>query len=132
MTQNTNLMKKNIKIMGYGLWVMVALLVSAPTMAQNYEAQQPTATFQSTSTFTGSGSTYSSDIQEVGAKAPGHPGQIRRDGPGGLPSVDPSQKTDDPTTPQYGPIGDAVLPLLLMAMGFAGVIALRRKRKSRV
>ena len=43
-------MKKNIKVIGYILWVMVALLVSAPTMAQA-EAQQPNDNqFRSTST----------------------------------------------------------------------------------
>ncbi|MBQ7996765.1 MAG: hypothetical protein IJ249_03770 [Paludibacteraceae bacterium] len=54
-------MKKNIKVMVYGLWMMVVLFVSTPLTAQN--AQE----WQSTSTMQGSGSAYSSQVTAVGA-----------------------------------------------------------------
>ena len=54
-------MKKNIKVMGYGLWMMVVLFVSTPLTAQN--AQE----WQSTSTMQGSGSAYRSQVTAVGA-----------------------------------------------------------------
>ena len=121
-------MKKNIKVIGLGLLVMVALLVSAPvtTQAQN---------FQSTSTMRGAGSTFTPQVTEVGAtgavseatttesyspaKAPG----IRKD------FLDPSNPGN-----QSGesPIGDAVLPLLALAcvyMVYSAARVYRRKRR---
>ena len=41
-------------------------------------------------------------------------------------------KPDDNKIPDPTPIGDAVLPLMLMAMLFAGVIAVRKKRVVKV
>ena len=121
---------KTIKVIGYGLWVIVALLVSAPVTAQSAQEWQ-------TSSLPGSGSAYSSQVTAVGSSVaaseatttesytPGRPGAIRRD----------SYNDDDwGVNPQVGegdeasPIGDAVLPLLLFAATFAGVIYLRRKR----
>ena len=110
------------------LVVMVAAF-ALPTMAQNFEAQQPNATFQSTSTMMGSGSSYMSNptINEYGTAS--------------SPSYSPAQASGGPrrvigTNPDGGegsedsPLGDAVLPLLLMALAFVGVITLRRKRKA--
>ena len=61
-----------------------------------------------------------SDQTEVGAEQSGsHKGRIRTSLGG---HTDPGEK--DPASP----IGDAVLPLLALALAFAGVIALRRRR----
>ena len=121
---------RTIKVIGHGLWVIVALLVSAPVTAQSAQEWQ-------TSTMKGSGSQYSSQVTPIGAPSvaseatttesytPGRPGAIRRD----------SYNDDDwGTNPQIGegnegsPVGDALLPLLLFAAAFTGVIYLRRKR----
>ena len=104
-----------------------------PTMAQNYEAQQPTATFQSTSTFTGSGSTYSSNptINENGVATTPSYSPARSSGPRRTQSSgDPwGQNQDGGDTSEEGsPIGDAVLPLLLMSLAFVGVTYIRKRR----
>ena len=96
---------------------------------QSYTVVAPIATFQSTSTMQGSGSTYSSNpmlnaegqatytTQESSpAYSPGGPRRsIITPGPGGIQQ----------------PLGDALIPLLLMVMAYATYLLLRR-RKSRV
>lgn len=112
--------------------MMIVVMVAAvmlPAMAQFSQQQQPNALqFQSTSTLQGSGSAYSSTpvLNEDGtannpAAAPVGPRRAptpisteeeRKEAGGGLST----------------PIGDAVLPLMLMAAAGAGIIALRRRR----
>jgi hypothetical protein len=95
---------------------------------QSYTVVAPIATFQSTSTMQGSGSTYSSNpmlnaegqatytTQESSpAYSPGGPRRINTPGAGGTQQ----------------PLGDALIPLLLMVMAYATYLLLRR-RKSRV
>lgn len=95
---------------------------------QSYIVVAPVATFQSTSTMRGSGSTYSSNpmlnaegqatytTQESSpAYSPGGPRRIITPGNSGTQQ----------------PIGDALIPLLLMVIAYATSIFLRR-RKSRV
>ncbi len=102
--------------------IMAVALIALPTMAQDW---------QSTSAMQGTGSNYSSQVTEVGAtgvsdmatttesyspaKAPSKP---RR-------AFDTGGETGQSTE---FPIGDAVLPMLLMAMLFAGVVYTRRKK----
>jgi len=72
-----------------------------------------------------SGSTYSPTVYEVGAYSPSKAAGPRKSPPG---------KDDtgyDPTNPQFAPLGDALIPLLLMVMAYATCLLLRR-RKSRV
>ena len=105
--------------------IMAVALIALPAMAQDWE---------STSSMQGSGSAYSSPVTAVGAAqaadmgttttvnyAPGRPGNIRKTLPGG--TTEPGQSTDSP-------IGDAVLPLMLMAFAFVGYTAIRRKRQA--
>ena len=61
--------------------------------------------------------------------APGGPKRAKKD-VGGGGSTDDDEDPDVPGEPM--PIGDAVLPLMLMAMLFAGVIAVRKKRAVKV
>ena len=95
---------------------------------QSYTVVAPIATFRSTSTMQGSGSTYSSNpmlnaegqatytTQESSpAYSPGCPRRIITPGNSGIQQ----------------PIGDALIPLLLMVMAYATSVLLRR-RKSRV
>ena len=60
-----------------------------------------------------------SELSEVGSNSGSHKGHIRRgfDTPG-----DPGHQSED------SPIGDAVLPLLALALAFGAVIYFRRKR----
>ena len=110
-------MKRIMKI------IMAAALVALPTMAQEQQ-------WQSTSAMQGTGSTLAPQVTAVGAtsvgqmatttstpvKAPNGPRRVIED------NNDPGQLDEG------SPIGDAVLPLMLMAIAFAGYIAIRRKK----
>lgn len=103
--------------------IMAAALVALPTMAQEQQ-------WQSTSAMQGTGSTLAPQVTAVGAtsvgqmatttstpvKAPNGPRRVIED------NNDPGQLDEG------SPIGDAVLPLMLMAMLFAGVVYTRRKK----
>ena len=128
----------NVKVMGYGLPVIVILLVMAlPAVAVEFGntsqyAVAPQASFQSTSTMAGSGSAYTSNptIGDDGtADYGGSSGPNRRKGkkdenPFGDQTIGDVGNPNEPGTP----IGDAVLPLILMALAFCGVVYLRRKK----
>ena len=122
-------MKKNIKVMVYGLWMMVVLFVSTPLTAQN--AQE----WQSTSTMQGSGSAYSSQVTAVGATGVAVLG-ASSSAPANAPSRPHREQASgrnagDPTTgSNQSPLGDAVLPLLLMAAGFGLYTAVRKRKET--
>ena len=117
--------KAKIKVIGYGLWVIGMLLVGMPVMAQQQE-------WKSTSTMPGVSSTFSPNVQEVGAKYVPPMATTTTD------TYTPANTSGGPrrgfdTGAETGksdefPIGDAVLPMLLMAMLFAGVVYTRRKK----
>ena len=90
---------------------------------------QPSMTMQSvnTSGYMVSGSMYSSNVYEVGSTSPtsSSPGSPIRKAP---PGVGGESDDYDPDNPQFAPIGDAVEPMLLMALVLAGLIYLRRKK----
>ena len=91
---------------------------------------QPSMTMQSvnTSGYMVSGSMYSPNVYEVGSTSPtsSSPGSPIRKAP---PVITGGESDDyDPYNPQFAPIGDAVEPMLLMAMALAGLIYLRRKK----
>lgn len=116
---------KNVKVIGYGLLVIGMLLVGMPTMAQQQE-------WQSTSTLQGSGSAYTPQVTAVGAVTASEMATTTYS-PAKAPSG-PRKGFIDPSNPgnqsNEFPIGDAVLPMLLCAVVFCGVIALRRKRSA--
>ena len=117
-------MKTNVKVIGYGLWVIGMLLVGMPTMAQDDQ-------WQSTSSMQGSGSAYSSQVTAVGATNVNSIATTTESySPAKTPSKPRRAFDNGPETGQSEefPIGDAVLPMLLCAAVFCGVIALRRKR----
>ena len=111
--------------------IMAVALIALPTMAQQQE-------WKSTSTMQGTGSSYAPQVTSVGAtavsematttetyspaKAPGGPRKI-----GEASGRNPGDVSTGSTN---SPIGDAVLPMLLCAAVFCGVIALRRKRSA--
>lgn len=78
--------------------------------------------------FMSSGSTYSSDIYDIDASAPSSNSRsVRKAGGPGTPS---GESTDyDPNNPQFSPIGDAVLPLLALAILYAAFLFLRFRRR---
>ena len=116
------------------IMVLGALMVCLVPAAANGQSKEE---WQSTSVLMPSGSNYSSQISEVGAvqvvseaktttevyspaKAPGGP--RREEGKIGGPDTNQSSES---------PVGDAVLPLMLMAISFCGIIYLRRQKASR-
>lgn len=120
-------MKKFIMI------IMAVALAALPAMAQQ-------ELWQSTSSMAGSGSNYSSNVTAVGATGVGDmgtttssgsygPRRAKKEGDGYSDNLDGF----DDDTPDYGqgpsPIGDAVLPLLLLACAYLGMrVFLKRKR----
>ncbi len=126
-SQRTKDMRKNIKIMGYGLLVMVVICVTMPLTAQN--AQQ----WQSASSMQESGSRYSSKVTPVGATGVGAMSSTTSSfapaqAPNGPRRTIGNNQEPGSTGDPGSPIGDAVLPLMLMAFAFSGVVALRRRK----
>ena len=120
--------------------IMAVALIALPTMAQDW---------QSTSTLQGTGSNYAPQVTEVGAtgvsdmattttsSAPGRR-KAKMDGGSGWHQNENGEWVPD-NAEDYGsgaetgqanqyPLGDAVLPLMIMAMLFAGVVYTRRKK----
>ena len=110
------------------MMIMGVALMALPAMAQDW---------QSTSAMQGSGSAYSAQVTAVGAaevtdmakttttenSSGPNRRRAKKDGEDDWGS-NQEYKDIDPGSP----IGDAVLPMLLMAMLFAGVVYTRRKR----
>lgn len=103
--------------------IMAAALIALPTMAQDW---------QSTSAMQGTGSSYSPQVTAVGATdvndmaTTTETNQSQPKGPNRAKKFD----TGGDTPPGPSPIGDAVLPLLLMSLAFCGYLYLRRKRSA--
>ena len=127
--------------------LLLALIIPCAAFAQGYTERQPafgatapSVSFRSTSgAYMSTGSAYSSTVHEVGsyspaAHAPGS-GPRKAGGFNDIPVDD--DETENPTGDGYDPsnpklpIGDALIPLLLMVMAYATYLLLRR-RKSRV
>ena len=108
------------------MFVGVALM-ALPTMAQTFETQkkeQPNAVFQSTSALQGSGSQYSATPM-LGAD-----GTATLDGAVSTPAQAPSgprRTISNPDDSEENPIGDAVLPLVLLAGAYLFWRAWRRR-----
>lgn len=122
--------KTMIRTICYSVLVMGALFVSVPAVAQ-YERQEqpivgataPSASFQSTSAMQGTGSAYSSNptigangtaTYEGASYAPAHTGNGAR-------------KIVNPPDDEENPIGDAALPLILLALAYAIYKVYRKK-----
>ena len=115
-----------MKAMKYIL--MVISMVGVLSVSAQPQTEQPQTQFQSTSTMVGSGSVYTpapslnadgTAYNPAEAATPAKKGGIKTLGPTPDEGLDEKDKV---------PVGDAVLPLLLCAAAFCGVIALRRKR----
>ena len=128
---------KIIKVIGYVLMVMGALIVSVPAMAQfssnqysefSNQTVAPSTTFQSTSSLSGSGSAYSSNPT------------IGDDGTAANPNAEEPQQANARRigvrhnlieVPDDNPIGDVLLPLLALAIVY-GVKCIVYRHKRRV
>ena len=110
------------------IMVLGALMVCLVPAAAN---GQPKEEWQSTSVLMPSGSNYTPQISEVGAAQVVSEAKTTTDvyspakAPGG-PKFFP--KPGEENQSNEFPVGDAVLPLLVMAMLFAGVVYTRRKK----
>ena len=71
------------------------------------------------------GSSYSSDVYAVGSYSPSHAPAV---GPRKAPPGTGGESTYDPNNPQFSPIGDALIPLLLFALAYGAWILTRRKK----
>lgn len=128
-------MKTKLMIMAVGM-LMVCLL----PLAANAQAQE----WQSTSAMKTSGSNYTPQVNAVGAttapsvatttesyspaKAPGGPRRAYDANGNWVPDSDDFGGGAETGESDQSPIGDAMLPLMLMAMLFAGVAYTRRKK----
>ena len=119
---------KNVKVISLGLMVIGMLLASMPAMAQ--QAQE----WQSTSTMQMSGSNYSAQVGAIGATTVSDMATTTSSRPSRIKGR--QSESDWGETPEVGegntgsPIGDALIPLLLCALAFCGVIAFRRRGKA--
>jgi hypothetical protein len=113
---------------------MVAAL-SLPAIAQwnnnDVMATAPTTTFQSTSTLGSSNSAYSSNpsIGDNGTATIRTIGVRRNETPSGNPGTPDEDEIDDDEKAEWQPIGDAVWPLLLLALAYLIVRATRKEEK---
>ena len=113
--------------------LMAVALIALPTMAQQKE-------WQSTSAMQTSGSNYTPQVNAIGAEgayqmatttttntySPGRAHRAKKEG-----EENPwGQNQDGGDKDQGSPIGDAMLPLMLCALAFGGVIAFRRRREA--
>ena len=117
-------MKNRFIILAVGI-LMVCLLPLAVS-AQQQE-------WQSTSSMQESGSRYSSKVTPVGATGVGAMSSTTSSfAPAQAPSGPRREKEKAGEVGETGdnnsPLGDAVLPLMLMAFAFSGVVALRRRK----
>lgn len=106
--------------------IMAVALVALPAMAQQQE-------WQSTSAMQTSGSAYAPQVTAVGAAgvsgmATTTESYFPSQAPSGPRRTTGSNQNPGHTEDGSSPIGDAVLPLMLMAVAFCGIIYYRRKK----
>ena len=126
--------------------VVLALLISAEVYSVTYSGIKraetpPSYTMCSSSSMSGQGMSYQGDMALPGAAAPMYVGAASGDmnpfgvsGPSGAPAgpmkAPPGGTGGDKDNPDVeGPIGDAVLPLMLMALAFAAFQYVQKRRK---
>lgn len=119
--------------------ISLMLLVPFAVWAQRYDAQQPSygavppsVTFRSTSgAYMSTGSAYSSTVHEVGSYSPAAHAYGSRPRKSGFNDITTGGESTgyDPNNPQL-PLGDALLPLMLIALAYTAIRARRKKRLS--
>ena len=120
------------------LVIMVFVLgIASYAAAQSFQqAVAPTVNMQSVnnSSMMMSGSSYSSAVQEVGAYSPAGPHKAKKDGFNDITVGQDVNEGDgyDPNNTQIGPLGDALIPLMLCAGAYLIIRARRRMVRSKV
>ena len=104
--------------------LMAVALVALPTIAQQQE-------WQSTSSMQTSGSTYSPQVTAVGADAPATQSPVAAPNRGPLKSTGLPGVTEEMGTGQGNtPLGDALIPLTIMALIYALVVYFRKRKQT--
>ena len=106
----------------------IGISVYAVDYAPFASSLPPSAAMQSVNNtdFMTVGSSYSSDVYAVGSYSPSHAPAV---GPRKAPPGTGGESTYDPNNPQFSPIGDALIPLLLFALAYGAWILTRRKKQ---
>ena len=120
-------MKRFLAIIASGLCLSLYAVEYSPIIPYT---QAPMMDMRSVnnSAYMSSGSTHSPVVYEVGAYNVGttSPAMGPRKAPPGTGGV----SDYDPANPQFAPLNDALIPLLLLALGY-GIYCLRRKRREK-
>ena len=106
----------NTHAVDYAPWGTTRAALPATTMPSVNDAEYMT-----------SGSAYSSSVYDVGSSGPAAATAVRKSPPS--TSGTTTTTTYDPGNPQFGSIGEAVVPLLVMTLIY--VLALYRRRHAR-
>lgn len=131
MNTKHNNMKSKMMIIAVGMLIVCLLPLAAFAQQQDW---------QTTSTMKTSGSAYSPQVTAVGAAvveqqatttesyspSPAHKGGIRRSTKGDFDD----SPTDNNKDEEHSPLGDAVWPLMLMALAYLGVRVLRARKRA--
>ena len=138
-------MEKTLRYLLIVIGVLSVVSVAAATFGTTYQpqrrgiqysqhyAEMPTHTMSSTgSVMMKSGSALPmaavSGTTTADDYAPSGPRRAKRDVGGGGTTEDDDPDPENPSEPM--PLGDAILPLMLMALAFCGVVYLRRKKRT--
>ena len=112
--------------------VYIIALLSLLSIAAHAVTYTPAQEWKSTSSMMMSGSALSPQVTEVGAEyAASVATTTETYSPNNAPGRRFFPKPGETGQSEDFPIGDAVLPLALMAVVFGGAIALRRKQKAK-
>ena len=117
------------------LILMLSLVgVGVKAVNQTFVATQPTptATMKSVNG-TGAmstGSAYSSTVYEVGSQSPTSGPRRAKMDDDGFPEIGKDVESGEQIdNPNFGPVGDAVLPFTLLSLVAVGVVYLRRRKQ---
>ena len=116
------------KILFVGILLMsLSMMAQTAQEQQSFGATMPSAAFHSTgSTMMNSGSTYSANPTLSADGMASYSGASYS--PASMPSGPRRASAFDDLDAEDMPLGDALLPLMLMAFAFMGIIYLRRKK----
>lgn len=117
-------MKRFLAIIASALCVSLYAVELSPIIPHT---QAPMTDMRSVnnSAYMSSGSTYSPAVYEVGACNVGTTSPAM--GPRKAPPATGGESTYDPDNPQFAPLTDALLPLLLLALGYALLFLPKKK-----
>ena len=112
--------------------IMAVALVALPTMAQSFGQEDQLQTqFRSTSTLQGSGSTYSANPSLNADGTAYNPAEASTQAQSPAQALSGPRRAQGTTgTKEDFPLGDAVLPLMLMALAYMGLRFFRARKRA--